>query len=234
MMNSKNSLPLDPLNPDREQPASGWNWGGFFLPLIWGICHRCWIAWLVFIPILGPLVVPFILGFKGNDWAWNNKSWESAAEFNRVQKKWAKVGLILVIIKIAIVVAWNSGFLSKQLRFQLPHFKKLSISAPHLEKSVLAEVLLSLKKDTDLLKEMGEPLKTGKVLRLRRGNESNLKELFDIELEISGSIKKGSAFVEAEVDTGVVLLKQLVVYFQNPAKKVWIIPHDRQSASAAA
>ena len=49
----------------------------------------------------------FILGSKGNEWAWQNRKWESAEEFKRVQGVWAKSGLVtfLVVSGIAIVVS---------------------------------------------------------------------------------------------------------------------------------
>ena len=140
----------------------------------------------------------------------------------------------LVIIKIALAVAFNRAFLMQHAKFQMPHFKKISIPVLHPEKPVLAEVLLNLKKDSDMLKQLGEPLKAGRVLRLRHNNPDNIKEVFDVEFEVSGSLKKASIFVEAEVDTGVVMLKQLVVYFQNPPKKVWQIPRHRDSEPVAA
>jgi hypothetical protein len=34
----------------------------------------------------------FVLGAKGNRWAWNNRRWESAAQFKQVQKVWSAFG----------------------------------------------------------------------------------------------------------------------------------------------
>ena len=49
----------------------------------------------------------FYLGFKGREMAWRNKRWDSIDEFNRVQKKWSKWGVILVvgIMSIGILAA---------------------------------------------------------------------------------------------------------------------------------
>ena len=50
----------------------GWNWGAFFLTWIWGIGNSTMIAFLTWIPIVN-LVMIFILGARGNEWAWQNK-----------------------------------------------------------------------------------------------------------------------------------------------------------------
>lgn len=86
------------------------NWGGFLLTWIWGIGNNVWWSFLVFIPYLGFLVMPWILAFKGNEWAWQSKHWESVEHFKRVQHSWAMWGLwisiagtVLVLIVLAIV-----------------------------------------------------------------------------------------------------------------------------------
>jgi len=70
----------------------GWSWGAFFLNWIWAIGNRTWIGLLAFIPYVG-LIMAIVLGFKGREWAWKNKEWESVEHFNRVQKKWSYWGV---------------------------------------------------------------------------------------------------------------------------------------------
>lgn len=78
----------------KEIPAEikGWNWGAFFLNWIWGLFNNTFIALLCFIPCLN-VIMPFVLGFKGNEWAWKNKNWESIEAFKATQRKWALAGL---------------------------------------------------------------------------------------------------------------------------------------------
>ena len=52
--------------------VQGWNWGAFFLPIIWGPFNEVWLALLALIPI-GSFVMPIVLGIKGNEWAWQSK-----------------------------------------------------------------------------------------------------------------------------------------------------------------
>ena len=89
-----------------------WNWGGFLLTWIWGIGNNVWLSLLFLIPFLGWSVIPFVLAFKGNEWAWQNKRWESIEHFKRVQHIWAMWGwgvtiaftVFIVIIAVIIVV----------------------------------------------------------------------------------------------------------------------------------
>lgn len=81
----------------------GWNWGAFFLSWIWGIGNKVWISFLVFIPYFD-LIWIFVLGAKGNEWAWRSKRWDSIEHFKQTQRSWAKWGLILFVLNIALAV----------------------------------------------------------------------------------------------------------------------------------
>ncbi len=83
--------------------VKGWSWGAFFLGVIWGVGNRTYIAFLVLVPLFGFLML-FILGLKGNEWAWRNKRWESVEEFKRIQKKWAWWGLGVQILFFVVVM----------------------------------------------------------------------------------------------------------------------------------
>jgi membrane protein YqaA with SNARE-associated domain len=53
----------------------------------------------------------FILGAKGNEWAWRNKRWESVEHFQRVQQKWTEWGIrvVLALVAFGIVLAVAAG-----------------------------------------------------------------------------------------------------------------------------
>jgi serine/threonine-protein kinase len=81
----------------------GWNWGAFLLPGVWCITNRVWIgllAWtdptLIMSLALPWLAMGFILGVKGNEWAWKSRKWESVAAFRAHQRTWAIVSFILI------------------------------------------------------------------------------------------------------------------------------------------
>ena len=86
------------------------NWGAFLLNWIWGLGNKTYITLVIFASIL-TVVIPFIgmlvplglciwFGLKGNEWAWQNKKFESVKQFNEIQTKWAIAGLILAALGI--------------------------------------------------------------------------------------------------------------------------------------
>ena len=83
-----------------------WNWGAFLLTWIWGIGNQVWIALLALIPIVG-FVMMFVLGVKGNEWAWEKRRWDSVDSFHSTQRKWAIAGLIVwgAVILLYVVAA---------------------------------------------------------------------------------------------------------------------------------
>jgi hypothetical protein len=86
-----------------------WNWGAFLLTWIWGIGNQVWIALLALVPIVG-FVMMFVLGVKGNEWAWKKRRWDSVESFHRTQRKWAIAGLILWGVGIVLyIVAIAAG-----------------------------------------------------------------------------------------------------------------------------
>lgn len=74
----------------------GWSWGAFLLTPIWAIGNRTWIGLLGLVPYVG-FIMAFVLGFKGREWAWKNKEWESVEHFHRVQKKWSFWGVMIFL-----------------------------------------------------------------------------------------------------------------------------------------
>jgi Tfp pilus assembly protein PilE len=83
--------------------VAGWSWGAFLLNWIWAIGNRTWIGLLVLVPFVG-WIMSFVLGFKGREWAWKNKQWDSLEHFNEVQKKWSFWGVLITLIFIPIFV----------------------------------------------------------------------------------------------------------------------------------
>jgi hypothetical protein len=92
---------------------SRWNWGAFGFNWIWGIGNSTWIALLMFVPFAN-IVMPFVLGAKGNEWAWQNKHWDSVEQFKKVQRMWTIVWLWVfgVTIVFAVLVFGIVGLVS--------------------------------------------------------------------------------------------------------------------------
>ena len=84
------------------------NWGAFFFTWIWGIHYKKWITLLIFPAILIPpiaLILQIWFGIAGNKWAWQSTRYKSIQEFHNIQKKWATVGVWLIIINIIVTLA---------------------------------------------------------------------------------------------------------------------------------
>ena len=79
------------------EDIKGWNWGAFLLNWIWGIGNSTFIALLMFVPLVN-IVMMFVLGAKGNEWAWQNRTWRDVAHFKSAQKKWRNAALVLVFV----------------------------------------------------------------------------------------------------------------------------------------
>jgi hypothetical protein len=112
------SAPAAPANTSGQGASAivpdeikGWNWGAFWLHWIWSIGNQVWIGLLT---LLIGIVMQIILGIKGNEWAWQNRRWESVEQFKQVQRTWAIWGwvifaILMVIVVISIVAAIIAG-----------------------------------------------------------------------------------------------------------------------------
>lgn len=84
-----------------------WNWGAFFLTPIWAICYgiSCGYILLCFLPIAST-VMRFILGARGNEYAWEkyNGTTEEATQFDAKQREWAIAGPIVFLICVTLEV----------------------------------------------------------------------------------------------------------------------------------
>ena len=106
VFNAVNSSGMGPL-AQAPPEIRGWNWGAFFLHWIWGIGNGVWIALLALIPFpFVGLVMAFVLGAKGSEWAWAAKKWDNVEHFKRVQKNWALAGLIVFLVGVAILTLY--------------------------------------------------------------------------------------------------------------------------------
>lgn len=91
------------------EELKGYNWGALLLSWIWGIGNKAYITLLsflvAFIPFIGCLAalgMNIWFGFKGNEWAWQNKHFESIEHFKSNQKKWTIAGIIVMIVSIIV------------------------------------------------------------------------------------------------------------------------------------
>ena len=106
-------------SPVLDIVANRFNWGAFGFTWLWGMGNKTPITLialpaniLLIIPLIGPLLYLALciwFGVKGNEWAWQNKRWESIEAFHKTQKRWATdVIIICIILPIVIGIAFIS------------------------------------------------------------------------------------------------------------------------------
>jgi hypothetical protein len=85
------------------EEVKGWSWGAFVLTWIWGICNGVLISLLCLIPVFG-IAWAFVLGFKGNEWSWRNKKWDSIEDYKNTQRGWNIAGIVIFAISMVALV----------------------------------------------------------------------------------------------------------------------------------
>lgn len=177
----------------------GWNWGAFFLNWVWGLAHNTWIALLMFVPGVN-IIMPFVLGAKGNAWAWANNDWQDVEHFKRSQRIWARVGagvffgvpLFFALLYALIMMGLNS---SDPYRLTVETLR----DHPQLERSLGLPVQPS-----------GWWTTTGNIELHNSQGSANLS--FDIE----GPKGSGAAFAKLRKDEGQGWsIRQLYVFTDN-------------------
>jgi hypothetical protein len=86
--------------------VKGWNWGAFMYNIFWGIGNKTYLPLLTLIPLFN-IVWVFIVGFKGNEWAWQKGDYKDVATFKAVQATWNRAGLVQFIISLAVFVLYT-------------------------------------------------------------------------------------------------------------------------------
>ena len=123
-----------------------WNWGAFLLSWIWGLGNGVPRALWTLVPGLN-FVMPFVLGVRGNAWAWRSGHWRDAADFRRSQRTWGWIGFGV----------WLGAFVLGGL-FALI-FLALFLSMTHSGPYRLATTRLD--RDPQSLALLGRPIRTG-------------------------------------------------------------------------
>lgn len=166
----------------------GWNWGAFLLNWIWGIGNSTYIALLMFVPLVN-LVMPFVLGAKGSEWAWRNRTWRSVEQFKSAQRKWAWSGLVVVLL-----MACFASLPFVALRYNDAY--RMSLEAVRASGAVTAQ--------------LGRPLKSGFFVTGSIGT-SGPDGRAALRYSISGPKGSGEVFAYALKHAGKWTLRQVIV-----------------------
>lgn len=187
----------------RELPPElrGWNWGAFFLNALWGLAHRTPIALLTLVPVVG-LVMPFVLGAKGNAWAWRNGKWDSVAEFQASQRRWRTAGLAVfgvLVVLLAVAFTVVTGMLKSH--------------------PVTVDAQSRVQSDAVMLEVLGQPMEFGLVTgNVQVGAGSGQAE---VTFSVSGPKGKGRVLARATQNLDAWRLTELHVQLENGRRFHW-------------
>ena len=182
-----------------------WNWGAFFLHWIWGVFNNTFIALLCLIPVVN-LVMPFVLGFKGNEWAWRNKKWSSIEDFHQTQRNWA----IAAICVWAAVIVFTGGTLGATffgLKAMLTGCEPYKVGVKNA------------KSNPQIVQMLGDDIEEG-MIPMGSVELKNSKGDAELEINLKGSKGEGTLFVEAVKEEGKWRFNKLKFNDKNSDKSV--------------
>jgi hypothetical protein len=116
-----------------------WNWGAFWLTWIWGLFNKSYISLLALLPIAN-IIIPFYLGAKGNELAWQNRCWTDTQEFKAEQRAWSIGSWIIVFLLVL------------SLGFRIVNLNKVE----KITTGITTEVLNSINANEEAKKILGE------------------------------------------------------------------------------
>lgn len=203
------SLQLN-LEGDKEVPPEvrGWNWGAFMLTWIWGICNGTLISLLSLIPGIH-LIMMFVLGAKGNEWAWRNKNWQSVEQFQRSQRKWAVWGLTLWGLGLGLAILLPVALIGFGVSMEMPEIKKMIVDFEPQRKYVNYALQMA-ERDPRYNGALGAPL------RVRGPAEAiNRNGYTEISVPVAGPRGEGTMFVRTRKDNAEMRLERAELELQN-------------------
>jgi hypothetical protein len=183
----------------------GWNWGAFLLHWIWGIFNNTFIAFLTWVPIFGWIFM-LVLGVKGNEWAWQNKTWRDIEHFKNTQKKWAVAGVIAYLFFILFFVAIFSfvGGIMKDTDVY-----KMSFHA--------------IQNNPEVVEMIGIPIEAGFFVSGNINTGGATEGEASIQYTITGPKGEGETYVVASKKRGKWIMHELGVYIKDNDKSILII-----------
>jgi len=182
----------------------GWSWGAFLLNWIWGMGNNTFIAFLTWVPFFGWIFM-FVLGAKGNQWAWENNTWRDVEHFKSTQRKWAIGGVLIYLFIILFVwgiVFWAFGLMKENNAYKMS--------------------FLAVQNNPEVIEMIGTPIESGFFII---GNMSTNKGKGEANLQytITGPKGEGEVDMYATKKQGKWTMHQLGVYIEANDKTISII-----------
>lgn len=185
-----------PLPPGVDR----WNWGAFFLNWIWGIGNNTFVALLALVPFVN-IVMIFVLGAKGSEWAWRNKQWDSVAHFKRVQRLWAIAGLMVWLSLAGLFALGVTGMVS-------------AIRGSDIYRLTLERV----ESNPEAVRALGAPIDGG--FPMGSFSVSGGAGEAQFALPLTGSRGKGTVYVEASREMGVWRFERIELEIEGTERRI--------------
>lgn len=208
MSDSRHTAEPKPIPPELDR----WNWGAFLLNWIWGIGNNTYVALLTLVPLFG-FIMPFVLGAKGSSWAWRNGRWDNAEHFRRVQRAWAKWGVIVWLAAGALFASIFVGVFSL-----LTHSEAYQLGVTKLQANPAAVSVLG----TPIT--AGTP--TGSVRVVAGGSGSAV-----LSFSAKGPRAAGTVYLEAVKRDGAWSLTRLVLQLDGRDEVIDLINAARNNST---
>ena len=156
----------------------------------------------MFVPFVN-IVMPFVLGAKGNEWAWRNRVWRDIEHFKKTQRKWAVAGVTLIVLIVPL--------------FMFAIFSMLKGEAYN-------KSLVLVRSNTEVIKFIGKPIEssyfvTGSIKY--NGDKGSAKLYYNI----NGSKKEAKVYVVAHKNIEW-RLDRVVVYSNEDKRQIELIKKD--------
>ncbi|AAZ26769.1 cytochrome c oxidase assembly factor Coa1 family protein [Colwellia psychrerythraea] len=178
----------------------GWNWGSFLLNWIWGIGNSTYIAFLMFVPLVN-IVMLFMLGAKGNEWAWRNRTWRDIEHFKQTQRKWRNAGLILLFVVFPLF---------------------FTLIGSMLKGEAFDQSMVSISQNTEVIEVVGEPIEAGYFV-MGSIQTSGAKGEASLQYSISGPKGEADVYVLAYKEMEAWSLHNVIVHIPETDKKIQIV-----------
>ncbi len=183
------------------EEVKGWNWGAFCLNWIWGIGNSTYIALLMFVPLVN-FVMLFVLGAKGSEWAWRNRTWRDVEHFQSTQKKWRNAGIVVFLVVLPLLFIMISHLMKGE--------------AYHLS-------LEAVQSDSEVIAMVGENLQPGFFVLGQVAHHGDGSGSASLNYSIAGDRSSAEVYVAAVKITGLWQLRELVVVDKETHERVVVV-----------
>lgn len=179
-----------------------WNWGAFILTWIWGLGNRTYIALLIFVPFVN-VAMPFVLGFYGSRWAWQNRTWNDTDHFKKVQRNWSIVAASLMIGAVGF-----AGFKMVDLRDRFGSLEPVQFAIEQIES------------DPRVAAHLGAPVETGRLVERGTFHIGDMSGTANFALSASGPDADGTVYVAAEKALGEWRIEHFVLELDETGQRI--------------